>query len=308
MLNESTQLSITFLRAVLAGGSYDAIASAYGLTRTAVERRVKRLACKLQREVGIIGLNREAANYLQKLRDYKDQVEVALKCFESQDVRAPEPPSGMLTDKDIRTMIYRAGLYSSTPLLDAALIHILLATGARPLEVARLEIADYLNPDGSVRGCSEMRASVSVNRKDRPLFFRSSAAVAAIDAYLAHRLSRIGPCPNEAPYRGFAPGERLFLDGKGLPYVVQRLEEDDCVRFLCRSMQETYRRIFKRIDIHGLSARVLRRTVATRLFFRGADEEQIGIILGITEKQDVRKLLPPRPGVAELMTDLYTVE
>jgi hypothetical protein len=40
----------------------------------------------------------------------------------------------------------------------------------------------------------------------------------------------------------------------------------------------------------------------------GADEEQIGIVLGISEKQGVRKLLPPRPGIAELMTDLYTAQ
>ena len=61
-------------------------------------------------------------------------------------------------------MIHRAGLRTPTPLRDMALIHVVLATGARPLEVARLEIADYLEPGGAVRACSVMRAAVSVNR------------------------------------------------------------------------------------------------------------------------------------------------
>lgn len=70
-------------------------------------------------------------------------------------------------------------------------------------------------------------------------------------------------------------------------------------------MLDTYRKIFKRINMHGLSALTLRRTVAFRLDARGADEEQIGLILGITERQAVRELLPRRPDMVELMTDLY---
>jgi integrase len=187
------------------------------------------------------------------------------------------------------------------------LIHIVLATGVRPLEVARLEISDYLNPDGSVRPCSVMRAAVSVNRKARPLFFRSTAAVEAIDAYLAFRLMQQEKPPDgDAPYRGFAPSDRLFLNDAGQPYAVHYLETPGRGRFLCRQMLDTYRRIFKRIGIHGLSAVMLRRTVACRLLARGADEAQIGLILGITEKQAVRGLLPRRPELYELMTELYT--
>jgi len=306
MHSESTRLSIAVLRAVLAGETYDIVAATYGLTRTAIEHRVKRLAKALQRQVGIQGLNPEATGYVHKLRASRDEVEAALMRFEAGEI-APAAPPLVLSDKDVRTMIHRAGLRSPTALRDMALIHIVLATGARPLEVARLEIGDYLNPDGTVRSVSEMRAAVSVNRKVRPLFFRSASAVKAIDAYLEYRRVESGWLPDTGvPYRGFAPSDRLFLNDAGLPYVVHCHEVEGRPRFLCRQMLDTYRKIFKRINMHGMSALTLRRTVACRLDARGADEEQIGLILGITEKQAVRELLPRRPEMAELMTDLYT--
>jgi integrase len=306
MLSDSTRLSIAVLKAVLAGETYDVVAATYGLTRTAIEHRVKRLAKLLQRQVGIQGLNPEATGYVHKLRAFRGQVEAAIVRFEAGET-APIAPPLVLSDKDVRTMIYRAGQRSPTALRDMALIHVVLATGARPLEVARLEIVDYLNFDGSVRSCSEMRASVSVNRKVRPLFFRCAPAVKAINAYLEHRLAESGRSPDSGvPYRGFAPSDRLFLNDAGMPYVVHCHEVDGRPRFLCRQMLDTYRKIFKRINIHGMSALTLRRTVACRLDARGADEEQIGLILGITEKQAVRELLPRRPDMVELMTDLYT--
>lgn len=306
MLSESTRLSVAVLKAVLAGGTYNSVAATYGLTRTAIEHRVKRLAKVLQRQIGIAGLNPEATGYVHKLRAHKDEVEAALERFEAGEPAPADVPQ-VLSDKDVRAMIHRAGLRSPTSLRDMALIHIVLATGARPLEVARLEIADYINPDGTVRSCSEMRAAVSVNRKARPLFFCSSAALKAIDAYLEHRLTQSGSGSDApAPYRGFAPTDRLFLNDAGLPYAVQCHEVDGRPRFLCRQMLDTYRKIFKRINMHGLSALTLRRTIAFRLNARGADEDQIGLILGISERQAVRELLPRRPDMDELMTDLYT--
>jgi len=306
MLSESTNLSIEILRSVLSGATYEAVAAAQGLTRTAIEHRVKRLAKDLHRQVGIVGLNAEATGYVHKLRESKAAVEEALARFEAGYTRPAAPPQ-VLTASDVRTIVQRAGQHSPTPLRDMALVHIVLATGARPLEVARLEIADYLNSDGTIRHASEMRASVSVNRKVRPLFFKSMPAVRAIDAYLAQRQQQlVNSTPCGAPFRGFDPADRLFLNDQGSPYLVLTHEVEGRQRFLCRQMLDTYRRIFKRINMHGLSALTLRRTVAARLDARGADEDQIGLILGITEKQAVRDLLPRRPEVAELMTDLFS--
>lgn len=305
MLNESTRLSVTVLKAVLAGETYDAIASAHGVTRTAIERRVKRLAKLLQRQVGITGLNLEATGYVQKLREARSEVKAALERFELGEC-LPEVVPLALDDHELRLLLRRAALRSPTPLRDRALIHIVLATGARPLEVARLQIVDYLNVDGSVRLNSEMRAEVSANRKSRPLFFRNAAANKAIGEYLRHRAAQVGiEASTLAPYRGFDPTARLFLNDAGDPYLIQSAQVEGRSRFLCRQMLDAYRKIFARVNMHGVSALTLRRTVALRLDARGADEEQIGVILGIAEKQAVRELLPRRPEIADLMTNLY---
>lgn len=173
--------------------------------------------------------------------------------------------------------------------------------------VAPRPALDLPNEDGGTQARRDEARRISVNRKARPLFFRSSAAVRAIDAYLAQRMKRCGRHPDaDAPYRGFEPSARLFLNDAGEPYTVPCLDVDGRPRFLCRQMLDTYRKIFKRINLRGLSALVLRRTVAVRLDARGADAGQIGLILGIAEKQAVRQLLPRRPDIAELMTDLYS--
>ena len=48
----------------------------------------------------------------------------------------------------------------------------------------------------------------------------------------------------------------------------------------------------RRVGLPGVSPTSVRRTVAARLFQRGAEEEQIGEVLGISDKKAVRDLLP----------------
>ena len=67
---------------------------------------------------------------------------------------------------------------------------VLLSTAAKPLEIARLVVGDYLTEDGLVREESVMRADAAINGKQRPLFFASTKVVAAVDAYLEERVRR----------------------------------------------------------------------------------------------------------------------
>ena len=69
-----------------------------------------------------------------------------------------------------------------------ALLLVLFATAAKPLEIARLVVSDYLTDDGSVREESVMRADAAINGNGRPLFFASTKVVAAVDAYLEERV------------------------------------------------------------------------------------------------------------------------
>ena len=98
-----------------------------------------------------------------------------------------------------------------------ALIFVLFCTGAKPIEIARLEVRDYLNRDGSVRESSEMRSEAAVNRRSRPLFFTSSRTRAAVDAYLIERARRkLGVAGSGATgdgaYRGLDPPQCAVPD------------------------------------------------------------------------------------------------
>ena len=61
--------AVAMLRAVIDGRTYDSVAADFGITRTAVERRVKAVAIRLCREVGIEGMNDGATAFVRRLRE-----------------------------------------------------------------------------------------------------------------------------------------------------------------------------------------------------------------------------------------------
>ena len=54
--NDNAAQAIERLKAVVDGATYDAVAARFGVTRTAVERRIKAVAVRLSKTVGIEGL------------------------------------------------------------------------------------------------------------------------------------------------------------------------------------------------------------------------------------------------------------
>jgi integrase len=284
-------ISIAMLKEVIDGKTYDAVAAHFGVTRTAIERRIKGFALKLSREVGIEGLNEEGLGFVQRLRTCRPAIVAALERYEpgiSQEQRAHR----ILTDDDIQLAVQRTRTRSPCPNRDVALLYVLMTTGARPLEIARLQVRDYLNADGSIREESVMRPDVSINQKPRPLFFASAKAIESIDAYLTERLKRGFFTTTHVEFRGLDPTSRLFLSDSGEPFDITNYRAEGRIRSLCRGIHDTYRKIFRRVGLTGLSALMMRRTVAARMLERGAAEEQIGELLGIRDKKAVRDLLP----------------
>jgi integrase len=306
MNNESILRSVAMLRAVVAGRSYSDVAAEHGLARTSVERRVKALAVRLRQELGLPGVGDDGVVHLRRLRLRHADIEAVLAKFDPSR-RAPKPRPPVLSDADVRLALQRARMRSPMPTRDVALVALLFATGARPLELARMTIGDYLHADGSVRVVSLLRAEVSLNRKERPLYLASPGLHLALDGYLEERRRVFGPPGTRSTsHRGFDPDERLLLNDQWLPYKVDEfMGARGKTRFLCRAMLVTCRKVFTRIAMPGVSALTVRRTVAARLAERGADEKQIGEILGIYERKAVRGLLPQasrRP--EELMSGL----
>lgn len=76
-------------------------------------------------------------------------------------------------------------------------------------------------------------------------------------------------------------------------------------RFTPKNAYETYSKLFKQAELEGVSALSVRRTVVVRLNERGADEDQIGLLLGISERRAAREFLRKRkPSIAALVDEL----
>ena len=122
----SWTLAITMLRGILEGDTYDAVASRHGITRTAVERRIKAVSMHVASTAGIAGLNAEGAAFVRRLRLHREAIRNAL------DELGSEPPAHarhirVLTDEEITSGALRIRGRSHQPHEDLALYYILLA-------------------------------------------------------------------------------------------------------------------------------------------------------------------------------------
>lgn len=296
--------SVEMLKAVIDGRTYDAVAAEFGVTRTAVERRVKCIAARLSTEVGIDGLNAGGATFVRRLRCKRDAILLALEHFEPQR-RTGGRSARIVSPDEITQAVHRIRGRSAHPSRDIALFYMLFATGARPLEIARMEVRDYLNADGSVRRESELRPEVTITGKARPLFFASTRLDDALGAHLLARMESHQGMGEPSTFRGLDPAGRLFLTATGEGFRITPYGEPGQHRFLCRPILETYRKVFRYADVAGATALSVRHTVVARLYDRGASEEQVGRLLGIRDRSAVRELFPrSRPALARLVEEL----
>lgn len=301
---EAWDVSVSMLRAVLDGATYAAVATDHAVTRTAVEKRVKAVAAYVAMAVGIEGLNARGATFVRRLRFHRAGLHAALQDLDFPEHATP-PDTRTLSDDEVSAGAIRIRARSHRPLEDLALYYMLFAIGARPLEIARLEVRDYIDRTGQVRNSSVIREEVSITNRSRPMHFLSTRLNDALDAYLAERLRREEGIGADASYRGLSPRSRLFLSASGLGFEITPYGDEGQRRFRCRGIQEVYRKLFRYADLKGVTALTVRHTVAERLYARGADESQVGLLLGISELSAVRRQFPRRRlSLDELTRDL----
>ena len=301
--NASAARSVEMLKEVIEGATYDAVAARFGVTRTAVERRIKCIATRLCRTVGVEGMNEQGAVFVRRLRKHRLAVASALTKFDVPTSYGPRTPR-VLSNEEVARAVRRIQRRSNRPWHDQALFYILFVTGARPLEIARLEVADYLQPDGSVKRESQLRAEVALAGKPRPLYFASRTLDELLAPYLRERLELKLGLGETGRFRGLDPRSRLFLSATGEGFRITPYGRAGQRRYLCSEILDTYRRLFRYTELEDITALSARRTLATRLFERGADEIQVGLLLGIGQRRAVRELLQrPRPELSELVLD-----
>ena len=186
-LSEHCEQTIRMLHHVLDGEPLAAVSVRMGVSRSAVERRVKALAVRLTQSVGVEGLRQDGAAFVKRLRLRREAILAALDQFDpSHDV--PQRAARVMSPEEVELGALRVRSRSSRPHHDLALYHLPLATGLRPLEVARLKVGDYLAEDSNVRRESRVRAEVAINGRSRPLFFSHRRLDDALSLYLQERI------------------------------------------------------------------------------------------------------------------------
>lgn len=291
METESVAKSIKMLKAVLNGKTYQAVAQDSGLTRSAVEQRVKALARDLQTVVGVESVDEDEVPTAKGMRARKDNYLEALEHYCPDTHGKAGKRLRAFSSEQIDRAVAMTKRRGSCRNRDVALLLVLFSTAAKPLEIARLRIRDYLAEDGSVREESLLPADAAINGKGRPLFFASAKVVAAVDAYLEERRRRRQGATTCTKYRGLDPHSKLFLTGDGQEMPVRVRAIGNRRHYRCGVILDIYRRIFARAGLVGLSALRARRMVAQRLAEIGCDIDQVGTVLGLTERNSVRNLI-----------------
>jgi len=273
---DSHAVSVDLLVRVLNGGAVATAARVHGLSASAADQRIKRLARHLQATVGVERVAEHTAPNPRQMRAHRAEYLEALQHYD------PARPGGeaIATEGDLHLALERIALSSRQPERDAALILLLFGTGLQPAELMRLEVRDYLGADGRIRLVSSVRAELASDGRCRPLYFTNPRATAAVDRYLGLR-SRSATSRPFCPYRGLVASSPLLL----------ARPEPAPTPFTARTFYDTLRRILRFTGKPGLSTRSVRRYVANRLMALGADEGEIRRTLGLRNRASLKELL-----------------
>lgn len=212
-----------------------------------------------------------------------------------------------LTHAEVHAIASKVRLNGRHASADVALFYMLLATGAKPLELARVRVRDLLAADGSIRPDTTLPAEASICGEARPMHLRSKTVREALADYVRFRCANGHGTAGSTRYHRLDPDSMFFLDARGRAYPIES-KGPKGNRYLCRGMLEACRRVFRQSGIPGMCSKTTRRTLANRLHSRGATLDEIAVILGMKDRKTVRQLLdlpPVRPqNLAELFDEI----
>jgi len=198
-----------------------------------------------------------------------------------------------VTASEFYCRLSAAAAASRQPARDLALVHVLIGTGLTPIEIASLQIADFLNKDGAIRERASVRSEVARNAKTRPLFWTSPAVTDAVTAYLIERSLVIESCDHDKPYLGFNPQSPLLLTANWTPIAMSENGRDHRKR--CTGLHDRIRCLLREADLAEYSSFYARKVFAARLHAAGASVEEIALLLGVRRFYRVRQMIDDVP-------------
>ncbi|MFL9921576.1 tyrosine-type recombinase/integrase [Paraburkholderia fungorum] len=203
----------------------------------------------------------------------------------------------VIEDKQLRHMLKVAAVTGESPVRDVALLYVLYGTGVMLTELASITIRDYLRENGSIREESAIRNAIAHNSKERQVFWVNAKLVAAVDAYLAARVTlRHGVTVRKAAFRGLDPDGPIFRRADGEPYgLTARKARSGTISYSCDSLSQVIRRLHTQAGVEGGHALAGRRTFAVRLHRRGYDLRHISELLGHGTLTATKQLIDSDP-------------
>lgn len=291
----SPSFASTWLLAMLQGQTYDQIAARFRVTKSTVSKSVSDLARDLQSVVGVVGLDENCTPTAHLIRAHgKDYLE-ALEHFVPLAKQATTTSPPIITQAHVDQLVLHTARHSRCKQRDIALLLMLIHTGARPNEIAKLAVADYIDASGQHRSPPWLPAGAASNGIARPLLLRDATVLYWIDAYLAWRLAARYGVSDQTAYRGLQGQSSLFLSRTGASFSSSSTKATTE-----KGLHDVLQRIFRYANLPGLGVLGARRSVAHRLHADGCTPEEIAFYLG-TRTGAVRRLLatgprkPPHP-------------
>lgn len=206
-----------------------------------------------------------------------------------------KPP--VIEDKQFEHMLKATAAYSRTPERDAALLMVLYGTALATTELAKITVADYLEPIGTVKVTSSVRVDVAHNGEERPLYWSNKRVVLALDKYLEWRLStKQGVTVKTGAYRGLDPDSSIFLTDAGQPYALQKkMLPSGVLSYSCNTLGAYISKLHANAGLEGGNAQAARRSWAVKQHRQGRDLVHIAAILGHKSITTTKRLVDGDP-------------
>ena len=203
------------------------------------------------------------------------------------------PQAAVLKPGQYRHLLRVTKATSRDPERDILVLMLGIHTGMRVSEIAQIEVGDVLFPSGAIRSEVSLRASITKGLRQRCIYPTNRDLVAAIDDYLALRVSRRWRMSDDPKrYRGLRPDSALVLTFKGYRYsmntkrrINQAGQQVDYAA--CDALQAHVTKLYRDAGIKGGTSHSGRRTMASRLLANGVELSTVQLMLGHAELDHV---------------------
>lgn len=203
--------------------------------------------------------------------------------------------AAVLSSAQIRHLLRVTEATSRHPERDAVILLLGLTCGMRITEIAQVTVSDIMFPSGKLRHEVSLRAAITKGCQQRCIYLSAPKLIAAIELYMSLRVSqRLRMNHADNSHRGLLPDMPVILTRRGYPYELNKkrrvLETGEQAEYWAAdSLQSYVTGLYRAAGIKGGSSHSGRRTFATRLVQKGADIEDVQILLGHSDLDATRR-------------------